>query len=420
MARRDGLPIWISGDTSSMIPLIRVQLQPVAGGKKTYDEAWLQALLHSHPSVLPIRQIEPNFDALIPVCRELPLFFGAGKSGALDNFFITKTGNLVLVETKLWRNPEARRAVVAQALDYASAVFRLSYGELETAVSRSLVASGSTARSLFALASEDSNELDEAEFIDAVTRNLDHGKAIVCVVGDGIREDFTSLSTIVQGHAGQRFTFVLIELAIYQSSHSTEQLVVPSILAQTMLLERGVVRIAEHYPQGNKIVVDPPKTIVLNQPGPQGMTFGEDEFYEILGRSAPGLPDLLKSFVDRAASLGIYVEVLGGLNLKHASPSGNPLNLAAISKTGFVDFGPSTWWGKKEAARAYNETVAQLAGASVVERKEGQEFVVRMPGNKMPKLAALLPQHEDAWLAAMEKYIHDCLAHPVSAEAATE
>jgi hypothetical protein len=35
----------------------------------------------------------------------------------------------------------------------------------------------------------------------------------------------------------------------------------------------------------------------------------------------------------------------------------------------------------------------------------------------MPKLSALLPQHEDAWLAAMERYIRECLADAVLANA---
>jgi hypothetical protein len=54
----------------------------------------------------------------------------------------------------------------------------------------------------------------------------------------------------------------------------------------------------------------------------------------------------------------------------------------------------------------------------VVERNDGQELVVRLAGNRMPKLSALLPQHEDAWLAAMERYIRECLADAVLANAA--
>ena len=39
--------------------------------------------------------------------------------GSIDNLFLTPTGDIILVETKLWSNAKARREVVAQALDYA-------------------------------------------------------------------------------------------------------------------------------------------------------------------------------------------------------------------------------------------------------------------------------------------------------------
>jgi hypothetical protein len=61
----------------------------------------------------------------------------------------------------------------------------MSCSELDVAVARARVAGGLAAKSLFDLANEDSNELDEAEFIDGVARNLERGKAIVAVVGDG-------------------------------------------------------------------------------------------------------------------------------------------------------------------------------------------------------------------------------------------
>jgi len=38
---------------------------------------------------------------------------------SIDNLFLTPTGDIILVETKLWSNAEARREVAAQALDYA-------------------------------------------------------------------------------------------------------------------------------------------------------------------------------------------------------------------------------------------------------------------------------------------------------------
>jgi hypothetical protein len=125
--RRDGIPLWVGDDLSPAQRLNRVDLRSVADAYR-YDEAWLQKLLHKHPEVLPVTQIESGFGSLVSVCRELSLDFGGGRSGALDNFYLTSTGGLALVEVKLWRNPEARRSAVAQAMEYAGAIFRLSYG----------------------------------------------------------------------------------------------------------------------------------------------------------------------------------------------------------------------------------------------------------------------------------------------------
>jgi hypothetical protein len=292
----------------------------------------------------------------------------------------------------------------------------MSYSELSAAVLKARAFGGLPAASLFDIASDGETGIDEVDFGDAVTRNLGHGRAIIAVVGDGIREDLLSLTTLLQGHAGERFTFALVELAIYRTNDSG-RVVVPSVLAQTVLVERGVVRIAATPVQGHAIVIESPQNVGPKQPGPGGMTFGEDEFYEVLGQNAPGMPDLLKGFVDKATALDLYAEFLGGLNLKHASPRGNPLNVGAIAKTGFVDFGPSVWWGDKDAARAYNETVAKLVGGAVINRNDRDYFVVRVGNNKMPKLSALLPQHEQAWLDAIQTYVRDCLAAPQSATA---
>jgi hypothetical protein len=55
-------------------------------------------------------------------------------AGYADNLYITETGNLALAECKLWRNPEARREVITQIIDYAHTLANWSYDELERAV----------------------------------------------------------------------------------------------------------------------------------------------------------------------------------------------------------------------------------------------------------------------------------------------
>lgn len=118
------MPILIHGGTTK-------ELAPIELASGAFDEAWIQKLVFDHPATIPIRQIEPGFGSLISVCCELPT-----AHGYIDNLMMTSSGDIVIVEAKLWRNPQARREVVAQALDYASCLFRMSYEEFERAVKK--------------------------------------------------------------------------------------------------------------------------------------------------------------------------------------------------------------------------------------------------------------------------------------------
>ena len=50
------------------------------------------------------------------------------------------------------------------------------------------------------------------------------------------REEMLSLAGLVHGHAGHRFTFALVELAVYQVS-ANARVIIPSVLAQTVLID---------------------------------------------------------------------------------------------------------------------------------------------------------------------------------------
>ena len=121
----------------------RISKQPVIIGDKgvqklkkipltddTLNEDWLQSALEKTPSILPTAEIAPIFAPLISIAREVRLKTDDNNSGRIDNLYISKYGHLVIVETKLWKNPEARRAVVAQILDYAKEVKDWDYEKL--------------------------------------------------------------------------------------------------------------------------------------------------------------------------------------------------------------------------------------------------------------------------------------------------
>jgi hypothetical protein len=81
------------------VPLERVPL--ISGVLRQFDEAWLQNLVHTTPACLPISEIEPGLGRLVPIGREFPT-----PHGPVDNLLMTPAGDIALVETKLFRNPE--------------------------------------------------------------------------------------------------------------------------------------------------------------------------------------------------------------------------------------------------------------------------------------------------------------------------
>jgi hypothetical protein len=403
MRRRDGTPLMVvSGQAST---LIRMDL---AGSD--YDEAWLQRLLFHNPNLLPTEQIEPGFGDLVAICQELPLAFGPNRSGALDNVFVTAEGGLFFVEAKLWRNPEARRAVVAQAIEYAAAIFRMNYLEFEAAVLHARQNLPNQVNSLFDLVKAENKDIGEADFIDAVTRNLRRGRAIIAVVGDGIREDLELLAELLQTHAGDRFTFALVEMGLFESADKSLRVVVPSVLAKTALIERGVVQILDTQVGGQQIVINSPSSVSPLTQKSRSISMGEDEFFERLDRRDPGSAAVLKSFLSKAESLGVTADWQRALNLKHPFPEGNPLNLGTIDKDGFVETSPASWWDRTKLGRSYNEALAKQFGGLVRDMKDGTESAARTAVGKMPRLTDLLPAHEEAWLNAMSRYIQDALA----------
>ena len=84
---------------------------------KTLEEA-LQTLIEKEPNVLPGKQMDPGSDdppRFVLLRREMPV-----GSWSLDHLLADQRGVPTLVEAKLMQNPEARRDVVGQIIEYAA------------------------------------------------------------------------------------------------------------------------------------------------------------------------------------------------------------------------------------------------------------------------------------------------------------
>ena len=166
------------------------------------------------------------------MCRELYT-----RAGYVDALYVNPLGRLTLAEFKLWRNPQARREVIGQILDYAKELASWRYADLQREVSRTLKRKGNV---LYELIREHQPAANEAEFVDNVTRHLKRGEFLLLIVGDGIREDVEDIVGFVQRHSGLHFNLALVEAALFRDSAS-RLIVQPRLLARTELVRRIVV-----------------------------------------------------------------------------------------------------------------------------------------------------------------------------------
>jgi hypothetical protein len=206
---------------------------PLANGTDgQISERWLQDALFRHPEALPVEEIDPHVGPLVPVCMEIET-----GSGPADLLYVTPSGQIVLVETKLWRNPEARRAVVAQILDYAKNLTTWTYDVLEE---KARLAAGASKGYLLQCLRNRFPRADEAEFVDGVGRSLSSGDFLLIIVGDGIRYGAESLVAFLERYGHLRFGLGLVEVAIYRLP-SGERLLQPRVLAKTEILQKTVL-----------------------------------------------------------------------------------------------------------------------------------------------------------------------------------
>lgn len=235
MARQHCAPLLLRRDQRDA-----VALQPIGGqlGEHAVSEAEIQAFVQAHPTSLPIREIDPMFVGAVPICIEL-----STPAGPIDNFMVTPSGLPVLVECKLWRNPEGRREVVGQILDYAKELSRWSSSDVQREVARRLKRDGNPLLELIRAAAPD---VGEAEFNDALTTNLRRGRFLLLIVGDGIREGVEAIAEYLQVHAGLHFSLGLIELPIFLLPNG-DRLIAPRVLARTTMLTRTVVAVPDGF-----------------------------------------------------------------------------------------------------------------------------------------------------------------------------
>jgi hypothetical protein len=364
-------------------------------GNEGRREQFLQDLVFRYPDAIPMGEIEPGFGPLISVCTELPV--GAT---ALDNLWMTEDGGIILGECKLVRNPQSRREVVMQALDYAATIAGWSYEDLEKAVGKRR--GGAKLWDVVRAPHQDGPDL-EAEFADAVQHRLRQGQFMVLLILDGVTGGLETLHTYLQSHAGLHVNLAIVEMSLWKGL-GDDILVVPRVPLKTVVVERGIVI--------NRAGAD----VQIVQPKPAAgaalqktFTASEAEFFDRLGQRLPDIVDPLKTFLDEIGTYGIEPEFQRSLILRWVPSADLQGSVGYVDAYGSVWLGDAYYSAKKfgieQAGREFVEAVARSIGGRVHWPDEkNSQLSVRGKTGKIARAGELLEQAE-AWKDAIKTLV---------------
>jgi hypothetical protein len=353
---------------------------------------------------LPVDEIERAFEDLIPICMELPTTSG----GSLDNLLITPHGDLALIECKLWRNPEARRKVIGQIIDYATDLSAWNYEKLQEAIGRAKFLDGLNKvkpRGLYEWVAAGS-EIDEKSFIDAVSRNLRRGRFLLLIVGDGIREGVESMTEFLQQHAGLHFTLAIVELALFEVP-TGGYIAQPRVLARTTNIDRGTVT----FDDEGRVTIRPTSTAPVPSNAPAvRMTITKERYLEQIEENFPGVTGRLNEFIGKLEMYGVFPDFgVNSMILRWPDDETKSWNLGLIASSGalFTDYLSSqARSGFLDSLKKYLTKLAALVpGASVKQNKASTAWgVVR--NNRSISVDALLENEarQNGWLQAIAEF----------------
>lgn len=220
MAEREGEHIYVRNEAGGLKPLTE---------KRFGKEEELQALLAKHPELLEGTQIRPNDPRRwILITREQDI----ADRWSLDHLVIDQDATPTLVEVKLGANPDARRKVVGQMLDYAAHAHTLDVAELRRAFENQ-----SNAEDLLNKLIEDKYDNDRT-FWEQVARNLKEKRIRLLFVADAIPDE---LARIVEFLNEQMPDIEVLAVEIKQFFTGTEsQTLVPRVIGRLAKPNRSI------------------------------------------------------------------------------------------------------------------------------------------------------------------------------------
>ena len=173
------------------------------------QEDFLQKYICDNPESIPLYEIKEDIRICI-LAREVPT-----NSGPIDAFGIDRDGEIYIIETKLYKNPD-KRLVVAQVLDYGASLWKnstdfdnfVNFFEKESAKKFNVNLS-QRLKDFFQLTDEEISVLFEN-----LKRNLGDGNFKFVILMDRLRPQLKDLIIFINQNS--QFDIFAVELEYYK------------------------------------------------------------------------------------------------------------------------------------------------------------------------------------------------------------
>lgn len=205
------MPIIISKDQQDAVKVSKAAFK---------DEDFLQKYIHDNPDVIPLYEIDEDIRILI-LAREYPT-----QSGPIDAIGIDQEGNVYLIETKLYKNPD-KRTVVAQVLDYGASLWKhsLDFSEFSERVGKQVQKNFDCSLSDRIKAFYEIDEDETTELLENVSNSLNKGYFKFVVLMDQLHERLKDLVLFINQNSN--FDIFAVEIEYYQ--HENMEIMIPKV-----------------------------------------------------------------------------------------------------------------------------------------------------------------------------------------------
>ena len=192
------------------------------------NEEEIQEIMANNPEIIlniPEIEVEGKLDAMS--CREFPT-----GNGSIDVLYITSIGEIIFVETKLIKNAEATRTVVAQVIDYIKGLSSFRCDDFLHKVDE---------KKQFRL-----NQNRDEKSRHQISEALRTGYFKAVILGDFINPNILGMVESIQAAPHLAFSIFLVEANARKLDG--EIAISPKVVSNTVQIERSVIRLEINLP----------------------------------------------------------------------------------------------------------------------------------------------------------------------------